>query len=69
MIDSGSGITCIPPQEYNTNMVKMHQVNAKTSGPVDKNLDVCRNFMTTLIFENKQVNSLVYVIDNIYYAI
>ena len=65
MIYTGSDITCIPPQKYNKNMGKKHQVNEKTSGLVGENLDVRENFMTTLIFGNKQVNSLVYVIEGL----
>ena len=65
MIDSGSDIIYILPQEYNKNMGKMHQINAKTSSPVGENFDICENFMTTLKFENKQVNSLVYVIEGL----
>ena len=39
----------------------MRQVNAITSGPVGENLNVRGSFMTKLIFEEKQVNSIVYV--------
>ena len=50
MIDSGSDITWIPAQEYKKIMGIMRQVNAKTSGPVGKNLNVRGSFTTKLIF-------------------
>ena len=65
MIDSGSDITCIPAQEYKKIMGKMRQVNVKTSGPVGENLNVRASFTTKLIFEKKQVNSMVYVIEGL----